>query len=80
MTLLDILKQAASATGNLLGILEKAKAALPDLADEIDQIIAQLSEAVTPENLSEVAVSAVAELADIAKGKIVSKDHPSSLA
>ena len=80
MTVLDLLFKASVAAGALVDVLTKAKTVVPDLAPQIDNVLAELAKAVDPENLGAVAVSAASELADIAKGKIISKQHPSDFA
>lgn len=75
MTLLDIITRAASNVGSLKEVLVKARAALPDLAGQIDTIIAALDAAVTQEGLVALAVTLPPEIANIASGKIEPRDH-----
>lgn len=80
MKILDILEKAAGAGSGLVDVLEKAKAAAPDLAGEIDGVLAKLGAAVDPANLVALAEAIPGEIANIAKGKIDPRDHPSDAA
>ena len=77
MTILDILTKASKATGGLKDLLVKVKAQAPDLAEEVDTVLAALDVAVDPANLAALGVSVASEVKDILTGHIVSKDHPS---
>lgn len=79
MTLLDILTHAGVEIADIVARLEAAATAVPDLAPSLHTLIAKLQTPIDPANLAGVGRAAVAELGDIAQGKIVSKDHPGGL-
>ncbi len=71
MTILDILTKAAGAPiGKLVSVLEAVKAKAPDLAGEIDDILAALNAAASTESLVARAQALPAEIANIAQGRI----------
>jgi len=80
MTILDILQKAAGAAGALVAVLNRAKAALPDLAPEVDKIITELNTAISANNLVALAEALPKEIANIAQGKLDPRDHPSDAA
>jgi hypothetical protein len=80
MTLLDILLKAGLAAGLLVDVLNKAKQELPDLAPQIDDILVSLATAVSTENLVNIAAALPAEIANIAKGNLDPRQHPSDIA
>ena len=57
MSLLDILLKAGGAAGQLVALLNKAKGQVPDLAVEVDKVLASMVEAVDPQNLIALAES-----------------------
>jgi hypothetical protein len=80
MTLLDILLKAGGSAGLLVELFNKVKAKLPDLAPQIDQLLASLSVAVSQANLVALAAALPAEIAAIAQGKLDPRKHPSDIA
>jgi len=80
MSILDILLKAGAAGPALVKLLEKVKAAVPDLAPEVDKILAELAAAIMPENLIKLAEALPRELAKIAQGQIDPRRHPSDVA
>ena len=78
MSILEILKliTGASATG-LVDLLKGVSAKAPDLAPLAEEWIAKIATAASPANLLAVNTAVVAELANIAQGKLDPHDHPS---
>jgi len=80
MRILDVLEKAGLAVNPLRAVLGKVGDALPDLKDEADAILAKLDAPVALENLAALAVAVPAELAEIVKGKVDPREHPSDAA
>lgn len=77
MTLLDVLIRAGAAGVNLVALLRKVAAAAPDLAPEAQRWIDALESSVSQSNLVSLAATLPTEIANIAKGQIEPRDHPS---
>ena len=81
MTLSDILSKAAGVPiGSLIVLLRAGANALPDLRAEAEAIIAKLETAVAPSNLIALAEALPKEIANIARGQIDPRNHPSDAA
>ena len=81
MTLLDLLIKAAGApAGKLVVLLNLVKQEAPDLAPKVDEVLAMLASAITPDNLVAVASQLPAEIANILKGDLDPRKNPSDLA
>lgn len=80
MNLLDWLVKLAGAKdgSGLIVLLEKGGDVAPDLKPVADEWIAKLNAAASIENLAAVAPALVAELSNIAQGKIEPRDSPSN--
>ncbi len=77
MTILEGLEKLAGTTTKMIEFLERVARQLPDLADEANEKIALLRSAAAMENLVSLAGVLPGEIADVAKGQIRPKDHPS---
>ena len=77
MTLLDVLTQAGFAASGLLELLGTVKQKYPDLAPQVDKVMAGITGAVAPENLVALAEALPRELANIGSGKLDPRRHPS---
>lgn len=80
MTILDIIQKAAGAAGALVALLNRVKDELPDLAPEVDKVLAGLNAAISAESLVSLASALPGEIANIAQGKIEPREHPSDAA
>lgn len=71
MSLYELLLKAAGApAGALVELLNKVKLVAPDLAGEVDKVLALLAQGVSVENLVSIASILPGEIANIAQGKI----------
>ena len=77
MTILELISRWAGASGDLVALLTAAGNAAPDLKPKADEWIDKLGAAVSPENLANLAAALPAEAADILRGHLNPKDHPS---
>ena len=77
MRLVDILSLLTGSAAPLLSFLRDVGARFPDLQPTAHNLIEQLQEAVSQERLVELATMLPKEIADIARGKIEPRDHPS---
>lgn len=77
MTILDILTKAGVASGQVIALLRQLAESAPDLAEQIDDLIARLESAVAPDNLVALASALPAEILAIAHGEIHPASHPS---
>jgi len=80
MTLLDLLKKALGGLDPLEDKLKAVAEAAPDAAPLINELLGKLAGAVPVENLVALAAALPGEIADIAKGKLDPRDHPSDAA
>jgi hypothetical protein len=80
MTLLELIAKAAGLAGpELIAMLRKVAADLPDFAPLAEKWIAALNSALASENLIALGKDVVTELGQIAQGKVDGKPHPSDL-
>lgn len=75
MNLLKILLAAGLNVESLKRILEAGKAAAPDLAPDVDAILAQLDEPTSPAAILALAADLLPEVKNIVSGHIEPKDH-----
>jgi uncharacterized membrane protein len=80
MSIIDILLKAGVAAAELVKLLIRAKEIAPDLAAEVDKILAELAAAVEPTHLIALAEALPRELANISQGQIDPRRHPSDVA
>ena len=77
MTILELLQKLTGGAQGLTELLMRVRTELPDLAPVADNWLALLGSAASQENLVELASVLPAEIANIIKGHIDPKDHPS---
>lgn len=75
MSLLDILTLAAPQMANVKRLLESLKSFSPELAPQVDELLAQLDAPVAAENLARLAADILPELANILRGQIDPRPH-----
>lgn len=75
MTILELLKKASLAVNKLDSVLDRAAAAMPDLAPEIATLKAELDLSIAPENLAALASEIPQELLAIAQGHLSRARH-----
>ena len=75
MTLLQILQKAAGASLDLAAELKASAAAAPDVAPQVQALLAQLETATGAENLVALATALPGEIASIASGKLDPRTH-----
>jgi hypothetical protein len=80
VTILDILTKAGLSAAGIIALLHKASELAPDLAPEVNDLLAKLAAAVDQQSLVALAAALPAEIANIAKGNLDPKDHPGDLA
>jgi len=80
MSVFDFFIKTGLAASELRGWLVLAAKASPDAAPKIEEQIAKLDAATTPEMLASFAQTAVGELANIGQGKFDGRDSPSNAA
>lgn len=80
MTLLELVAKAAGLAGpELLALLRKIAADLPDLAPTAEKWIAALEAGISQANLVAVGKDVVTELGQIAQGHTDGRHHPSDM-
>ena len=75
MTLLDVLQRAASQAGDVKKVLGYVRDQYPDLAAQIDPLIAALDAPLALDNLVNLASILPGEIAAIAQGRIDPRSH-----
>ena len=78
MDLLSIIAAAAGIPADkIIAILRAGATKFPDWGVDIEGLIAKITAPLSPENLAAVGSAAIGEVANILKGQIDPKEHPS---
>lgn len=80
MTILQLLAKLVGPADELVKFLRRAGDAVPDLAPTAEEWITKLQAAASQSNLVELAQALPKEIADIGRGEINPRSHPSDSA